>query len=548
MSLKPSVIEAVPAETARIARSAFPKGNIYLSMRDELGVLFEDTDFAGLFPRRGQPAFAPWRLALITIMQFLENLSDRQAAEAVRSRIDWKYLLGLELADSGFDYSVLSGFRARLTDGEKQILLLDRMLELLREKKLLKAKGKQRTDSTHVLAAIRVMNRLERVLETMRAALNQLACQAPEWLVEVSSPDWFERYSHRAEQSRLPKQLKEREALAAEVGRDGFELLNLLEQQQPALLKLEKLETLSQVWQQHYTRDEAGEVRWRTGKELTQAEAEIESPYDVQARYSRKDATEWTGYKVHLSETCDENLPHLITNVHTTAATTQDVACTDEIQAALHRKQLNPSQHLVDAGYIDAELLVESRQKYGIELFGPARGNPSWQAREGGFDAAQFRIDWDRQQAHCPAGKQSVYWYEHEPKERYRRSVIKVRFRRQDCLTCEQRAKCVRSQTGAARQLIVPTKALHEALEKTRKLLSSKEGKRQYQRRAGIEGTLSQGVRRGSLRRSRYIGLAKTHLQEVATAAGINILRTVTFLNQKPIAKTRISRFARLAH
>ena len=175
MSLKPSVIEPIPEETARIARAAFPKGNLYLSMRDELGIAFCDADFAELFPRRGQPAFAPWRLALITVFQFLENLSDRQAAEAVRSRIDWKYALGLELTDSGFDYSVLSGFRERLLDGEKQSLLLDRMLGLFREKKLLKTRGKQRTDSTHVLAAIRVMNRLELVIETLRAALNQLA-------------------------------------------------------------------------------------------------------------------------------------------------------------------------------------------------------------------------------------------------------------------------------------------------------------------------------------------------------------------------------------
>jgi transposase len=113
-------------------------------------------------------------------MQFLENLSDRQAADAVRSRIDWKYALGLELTDAGFDHSVLSGFREKLASGEKQTLLLDRMLELFREKNLLKVKGKQRTDSTHVLAAIRVLNRLEMVVETMRAALNQLATTTPD--------------------------------------------------------------------------------------------------------------------------------------------------------------------------------------------------------------------------------------------------------------------------------------------------------------------------------------------------------------------------------
>ena len=107
MSLKPSPIEPVPEATARIARAAFRKGNQLLKLRDELGVIFADTDFAALFPKRGRPGLAPWRLALVTLLQFREDLADRHAAEAVRARIDWKYLLGLELADPGFDASVL---------------------------------------------------------------------------------------------------------------------------------------------------------------------------------------------------------------------------------------------------------------------------------------------------------------------------------------------------------------------------------------------------------------------------------------------------------
>lgn len=549
MSLKPSIIEPVPDETVRVARAAFPKGNRYLVMRDELGVLFDDADFIELFPNRGQPAFPPWRLALITIMQFLENLSDRQTAEAVCSRIDWKYALGLELTDSGFDYSVLSGFRERLADNGKQNLLLDRMLELLREKKLLKARGKQRTDSTHVLAAIRVMNRLEKVAETICAALNELATVAPDWLAKVSKPEWFDRYSRRAEQSRLPSGKAAREKFAAQVADDGFLLLELVSGQEPEWLKLERVETLRKIWQQHFTRgDEDDKVRWGDGAETVRAAASIESPYDTQAKYSRKDTTKWTGYKVHLSETCDESLPHLITNVHTTPATTQDVACTADIQKSLHRKRLSPSRHLVDAGYIDADLLLQSTDKYGIELFGPTRNNSSWQSREGGIDATQFQIDWDNRQAICPAGKRSVVWLDGKIKGRYARQVVRVKFGRKDCLDCKNRDKCVRSKVGGARQLLLPPKELYLALKKTRSMLSSDEGQSEYRHRAGIEGTISQGIRRGTMRRSRYIGLAKTHLQEVATATGINVLRTINFLNQVPLAKTRISRFARLTH
>jgi transposase len=546
MSLTSSVIKPVPDQTVLVARAAFPKGNLYLSMRDELGTLFDDRDFAGLFSHLGYPAVTPWRLALITIMQFLENLSDRQAAEAVRSRIDWKYLLGLELTDSGFDHSVLSGFRSRLVAGEKQTLLLERLLERFREKKLLKVRGNQRTDSTHVLAAIRVMNRLELVTETMRAALNEIATFAPEWLATAAQPEWFTRYGARAEQSRMPRTDPARETYARQVGRDGFHLLKLLSDERPDLLKLAQVETLEKVWQRHYTRHEDGEVHWRPTAEMGRAATAIESPYETDARFSTKRDLAWTGYKVHLSESCDDQLPRIITNVHTTAATTQDVSCTDSIQKSLQEKDLLPARHLVDTGYIDAELVVESASKYGIELFGPMRLNPSWQVRTGGIDARQFQIDWDKKQARCPSGRQSVYWHEYQTRE-YSRPVVKIRFRNQDCLNCSSRTKCVRNKK-AGRSLQIPSREMYQALEQTRKKLDSSEGRNEYKKRAGIEGTISQGVRRGTLRRSRYRGLEKTHLQEVATATAINIVRAVNFLNLQPIAKTRVSRFARLAN
>lgn len=124
--------QAVPPETARVARAAFPKGNPYLTLRDELGSVFQDEDFEDLYPRLGQPALPPWRLALVTLVQYRENLSDRQAAEAVRSRIDVKYLLGLPLTDAGFDYSALSEFHARLREGGSEATLLDRLVRALR--------------------------------------------------------------------------------------------------------------------------------------------------------------------------------------------------------------------------------------------------------------------------------------------------------------------------------------------------------------------------------------------------------------------------------
>ena len=419
MSLKPELILEVPELTEEVARAAFPKGNPYLTLRDSLGTIFEDEDFVGLFPEHGQPALSPWRLALVTIMQFRENLTDRQAAEAVRSRIDWKYLLGYDLTDPGFHFSVLSEFRARLLDGGEAILL-DKFLQRCRENGLLKKRGKQRTDATHVLAAIRVMNRLELVGETMRAALNAIAAEAPVWLRQVAPPEWYERYGRRIEDYRLPKSEEKRAAYAQRVGEDGFQLLDLLaEADAPkGATSLPEVTTLRLMWDRHYSRDEdkidgnsPGQVRFKSNRELTRASEAIESPYDTEARYRSRYGTNWTGYMVHLTETCEEDNIHLITHVETTEATVHESQKTESIHQALVEKGSPPGEHLVDSAYIDAELLVDSRQEHQIELIGPARSNNSWQSKtEGAYDLEQFEIDWDRQVVTCPQGKQSGNW------------------------------------------------------------------------------------------------------------------------------------------
>jgi len=558
MSLHPHVIEPVPEATARVARAAFPKGHPYLTFRDALGTIFQDEDFAALFPAWGQPGLPPWRLALVTIMQFRENLADRQAAEAVRARIDWKYLLSLELTDPGFDFSVLSEFRDRLLAGSAEELLLEKLLERCRVLGLLTARGQQRTDSTHVLAAIRVLNRLELVAETLRAALNAVAAVAPDWLQAVTPLAWYERYSRRIEESRLPKATAEREAYAQMVGEDGFRFLDLLETPAaPAgLRELPRMEALRRTWQRHYERTarapaSPGEppeyaVRFKASRELPPAAEGIESPYDVEARYRHKRDTQWTGYMVHVSETCEPTAPHLLTHVHTTPATVHEAQCTTPIQQALIDKDVPPRDHLVDAAYISAELLVKSREDHGIALRGPTRPDVSWQAQvEGAYSLDQFVIDWDHQQVRCPQGKTSLSWAERVGPADH--PFIQVRFSTQDCGVCAQRACCTHAKPPQARTIKLHPRPQYEALQAGQAWYASEEGQRQYARRAGVEGTLSQGVRAFGLRRTRYRGLPKTHLQHVATAAAINIDRIVAWLDERPRAQTRTSRFAALA-
>jgi transposase len=557
MSLHPHVIAPVPDETARVAHAAFPKGHPYLTFRDVLGTIFQDEDFTALFPAWGQPALSPWRLALVTIMQFRENLADRQAAEAVRARIDWKYLLSLELTDPGFDFSVLSEFRDRLLAGSAAELLLDKLLERCRGLHLLTARGQQRTDATHVLAAIRVLNRLELVAETLRAALNAVATGAPGWLQAVTPLAWYERYSRRIEESRLPKGQAEREAYAHTVGEDGFLLLDALETAEApeGLRELPNIDALRQTWQRHYDRtvDEAmaaGEgaqrcVRFKTNRELPPATEGIESPYDADARYRHKRDTSWTGYMVHVSETCESTAPHLLTHVHTTAATVHEAQCTTPIQQALIEKELPPREHFVDAAYVSAALLVHSRDEQGITLRGPTRPSQGWQMQvAGAYTIEQFTVDWERQQVCCPQGKWATSW--HERVEPDGRPYIVAAFRRQDCQACLARPLCTQAQQQG-RQLRLPPQDQYEALTAARAWYASEEGIERYQQRAGVEGTLSQGVRAFGLRRTRYRGLPKTHVQHIATAAAINIDRIVAWLDARPRAQTRTSRFAALA-
>jgi transposase len=305
MSMYPQELGTIPAETVRVARAACPKGTLAMRLRDALGELYQDEQFAALYPVEGQPAYAPWRLAVITVLQYAENLTDRQAANAVGERIDWKYSLGLELTDPGFDFSLLSEFRTRLVDEGGQTLLLDRLLEVCTQQGWLKAGGKQRTDSTHVLARVRSLSNLECVGETLRATLDDLAALAPDWLVRQISPDWFERYSHRVENYRLPKAETQRMALAQQIGADGMHLLHALEHPEaPAGLKdSASVQLLRQVWQQYYDLS-GGKAKWRAGPQESLGEGIIRSPSDPEARTGKKREVTWLGYKVHLTETC----------------------------------------------------------------------------------------------------------------------------------------------------------------------------------------------------------------------------------------------------
>ena len=544
MSLHPRPMPDIPEETAMIAQAGFPKGNAYMRMRDELGLIFADEQFADLFSGRGQPAASPAQLVLVTVMQFAEGLSDRAAASAVRARIDWKYALGLDITDPGFDASVLSEFRTRLIEGNAELLLFEMMLTCLRDKGLLKVRGRMRTDSTHILAAIRTLSRLECIGETLRQALNVLATVVPDWLRGWVPVEWYDRYSQRFEDYRLPKSRQDRYTLGEQIGQDGMSLWDQLSSNTELvqLRDLPVLETLRQVWLQPFMIQD-DQLKWRPAGDLPPASLLIQSPYDAEARFSKKRKTEWTGYKVHLTESCDEELPHLIVNVETTPATTTDYEITSEIHAHLAERDLLPGEHLLDSGYMSADNLVDGHKR-GMDLVGPVQIDPSWQAQAGlGFDASSFIIDWEKQRAICPQGMVSNKW---TTVKQNKQQLYNFRFPRGTCSRCVVRPNCTQA-VSTPRALSIQAQPAYEALRAARQRQKEAVFWEQYAKRAGVEGTVSQCIAIADLRRARYTGLAKTCLQHILTALGMNILRLGAWWAERPQARTRISTFARLA-
>ena len=353
------------------------------------------------------------------------------------------------------------------------------------------------------------------------------------WLRDHAPVEWFARYGRRVEDYRLPKGKDARQAYAELVGQDGLHLLTLVyaPAAPPQVRQLSAVDLLRRTWIQQFVLDE-DRLRLRTSTEMPRASEQLESPYEPEARYASKGGTHWTGYKVHLTETCDNEHPHLLTQVKTTIAPATDLGQLPTIQAALDRVGLLPAQQLVDAGYVHGRSLVTSARDYAIELVGPIAEDRQWQAREEtGFDVAHFQIDWDAQRVTCPQGRASLRWYETQTARG--RTMIHVDFAAADCTACPVRALCTRAKR-LPRSLTLQPRAEHEAIQAARQRQATAAFAKQYARRAGIEGTVSQGVRRFGLRRARYRGLAKTHLQHVATAAAINVHRLADWLNEAP--------------
>jgi transposase len=554
-----------------------------VQVRDRLGEWLCDADFAAAFGVRGRPGWSPSRLALVTVLQRVECLTDRQAAEAARTRLDWQYLLGLPLDDPGFDHTVLVEFRTRVAEAGLEQVALDALLARLTEAGLVVAGGKQRTDSTHVVAAVAALNRLELVGESVRAVLEALSAAHPDWLAQrICVADFTRQYATPMTSWRPPVSQAKRDVLAIAYARDGYRLLEAIyDRSAPAWLRdLPAVDVLRRVLLQNYTRTTTGgrEVIKRRekapdGDGLPPGHLRIASPYDLDARWGVKRDDFWLGYKLHVTETCDDAppcdcrrpdpdttaagadatrpdgharacpqlaFPNLITHVATTDATVTDNQMTEPIHDALAGKHLTPGRHYLDSGYLSAALVVASLARHGIALIGPLLADSSAQARAGnGYARTDFTIDYDTQTVTCPQGRKAASW---TSCTQYGKDAIVVTFSTSDCGPCPARTLCT---TGKRRQLSLQPRALAQAQTAIRTAEHTISFQTDYARRAGVEGTMHQAVSHGA-RRARYRGLPKTRLDHVFMACALNLLRLEAFWNGTPLDRRRTSHLTRL--
>jgi transposase len=528
-------------------------------VRDELGELFADAEFADAFSDRGPQGWSPGRLALITVLQAAEDLTDRQAAEAVRDKISWKYALGLGLADDGFDFSVLSQFRSRIVANSLESRVLDLLVARLVELGLLKARGKQRTDSSHVLAAVRQLNQVELVGESVRACVEALAAADPDWVQACLDASWQYRYGARVDSWRMPASKTKRAVLGADYAADAAALLRAVwDPGSPSWLQLlPAVGVLQRVLIQNVTVDvdrggrEVIRLREADTDGLPPGRSRIVSPYDTDARWGGKRDLTWLGYKLHVSESCDAEAaggvpdapPNLITNMATTDASVPDVAMTEPIHAELARRGVPPDEHYVDSGYPSADLLVSSLTDFGVRLVTPMLADTSPQARAGeGFDRGGFTIDWDTQTLTCPQQWASTSW---TPAVQRGTDVIVVKFAGEVCQPCPVKAHCTTATRGG-RQLTLRPQPVQEALDQARAEQATTGWHRRYARRAGVESTIAQAVKVTNARRARYRGLAKTRLEHNTMAAALNLIRLDAWFNGKVLDPRRTTHLTRL--
>jgi hypothetical protein len=374
---------------------------------------------------------------------------------------------------------------------------------------------------------VRDLTRLELVTEAVRAALEELARTAAHALEGLAGDDWGRRYGRPVRLGKNPTRPKTR---MNDAGADACRLIGHLATSYPDLLRGPQVEALRQILVQNYYRDPAGQLRWRDDEGdagLPPSAVRIVSPCDLAARYSRRgQVTRWTGYLAHVTETCAEDSPNVITDVATMPATSDDTAAVKGIHDRLAHRGLLPTGHLVDGGCTSLVHMERAGRVHQVTLTGPLPGNRTRQHRDqDGYARDDFRIDYNRREVTCPQGQVSKGWHGPYPTSSPDAApLIVARFTKAQCQPCPARAACTTSSDGK-RTVGFPPRELYELQVRNRADQQDPAWHKRYAVRSGIEGTVCEFAHGHGMRHCRYRGQPKAHLQHVLTAIAVNIER-----------------------
>lgn len=507
------------------------------SQLDELFAEFSEK-LEKAYPTAGQWGVHPFRIIAMLLLQAMEGHSDRQAAEAMKLNVGWKLVLRLSMKEQGFDDSVLSKARDRFLETEVLAELFVALLDLANQKGYLSV-IKQRVDATHIEACVRSLNRTELVLETVRNGIEALMDEDPDFVMDIKKDDWLKRYYlDRPFNYRLPKNETGRVKLAEAAGSDGFYILDsiakLSKNRRKKLENLEAIVTLRRVLEEQFSKGGKGKPKFKEKKELRPSGERIVSPFEPDARSACKGDKHWTGYKAHLSETCVKGFPNLITHIETTPATMNDSEALPKIAATLIKRELQPQKLYTDSGYVNVDYLTELKIEHGIDVKARLANGHSWQSAEGkGFDQVNFRIDWKKQEAICPAKNKSIRW---KPANN---GASNAYFDARDCKSCPFKKSCAK---GEFRILHLKPEPVYRHMQYMRKRQKTENFKKEYKVRAGAEGTQSEFVKYAG-RQTKVRGMEKVHQKNVLAALAINFSRIFRWISKQSRSVTRIGSF-----
>jgi transposase len=515
MSLKENFPTRIPQETVRFVEPLLSEESIYRFIGQHIDQIISDEDFMSMYAEEGRPAVNPVTLALVTIFQFLEKLPDRTAAQMAVMRLDWKYALRQPLDWTGFHYSDLCNFRKRLLEHEAERVMFERVVAYLRGHGYVQAGGQQRTDSTHILGAVRDLSTVELVRETLRVAVSALISTDALWTLRYLPASFMETYTARQRWDWTDKiQMVEH---LQRMATDGEWLWTQVQQfGTPTLRALAEVRMLRRILNEQFKPSRETVSFTPTGHYRGNY---IASPYDVDVRRSTKRTTQWVGYKLHVTESISVGQERrFITDIALASAPEPDNQQVEAIQKRLAEQKLLPAQQYVDQGYMSAANLAKSLTR-GVNLRGRLLQDTSGKTE--GFRLRDFQVDIANRTAICPAGRVAPRFVPAKPNPR-NLVAFHVFFGKQ-CQTCPFFGPELCTDKLRGRHLGV---SLHHDLIQIRRSEEQTEAFRQEMRiRAGAESVISELVRGYGARRARYRGAHKNALQVAFTGAALNLKR-----------------------